>query len=86
MTLPYFLTRNTWVRSARRDIASICISLCSSTMKGYTSEMLHNEYPTLSLDLIHKVLALYFENKAEVDAYVAEAESTIEQDLHRLST
>ena len=47
--------------------------------EGHTSEMLQNEYPTLPLDLIHKVLAFYFENQAEVDAYVAEVESTIKE-------
>jgi uncharacterized protein (DUF433 family) len=39
--------------------------------EGHTSEMLHDEYPTLPLSLSHKVLAFYFENKAEVDAYLA---------------
>jgi uncharacterized protein (DUF433 family) len=47
--------------------------------EGHTSEMLHDEYPTLPLDLIHDVLDFYSENKAEVDAYVAEVESKIEQ-------
>ena len=47
--------------------------------EGHTYEMLHDEYPTLPLDLIHKVLAFYVENKVEVDAYVAEVELKIEQ-------
>ncbi len=49
--------------------------------EGHTSEMLHDEYPTLPPALIHEVLTFYVENKAEVDAYVAEVESNIEQ-LH----
>jgi uncharacterized protein (DUF433 family) len=38
---------------------------------GYSPERLHEEFPTLPLELINKVLAFYRENKAEVDAYVA---------------
>jgi hypothetical protein len=41
--------------------------------------MLHDEYPTLPLALINRVLAFFVENQAEVDAYVAEAESRIKQ-------
>ena len=39
--------------------------------EGYSPEMLLGEYPTLPLALIHKVIAFYLENRAEVDAYVA---------------
>src|SRR5262245_34475575 len=39
--------------------------------EGYSAEMLAEEYPTLSLALIHKVIAFYLENQAEVDAYMA---------------
>jgi uncharacterized protein (DUF433 family) len=38
---------------------------------GYTPEMLHEEFPTLSRELIQRVLAFYQDNKAEVDEYVA---------------
>ena len=39
---------------------------------GYSPEMLAGQYPSLSLALIHKTIALYLENRAEIDAYVAE--------------
>jgi uncharacterized protein (DUF433 family) len=39
--------------------------------EGYSPEMLVCQYPTLTLALIHKVIAFYLENRAEVDAYVA---------------
>ncbi|MGO9468968.1 MAG: hypothetical protein ACLQIB_42695 [Isosphaeraceae bacterium] len=45
--------------------------------EGYTAEMLHNEYPTLPLELIHDVIAFYLEHEADVDAYVAEVEAKI---------
>jgi uncharacterized protein (DUF433 family) len=47
--------------------------------EGYTPEMLHEELPTLSLELIHKVLAFYHANQAEVDAYVADYRAELER-------
>lgn len=44
---------------------------------GYSPEMLAEEYPTLSLALIHKVIAFYLENQREVDAYAAEHDAEI---------
>jgi uncharacterized protein (DUF433 family) len=43
----------------------------------YTPEMLLDYYPTLSLALIHKVIAFYLENQAEVDAYVKTSQEAI---------
>lgn len=40
--------------------------------EGYSPEMLWEEFPTLSLAVIYKVIGFYLENIAEVDAYVAE--------------
>ncbi len=37
--------------------------------EGYSAEALLDEFPTLSLALIHKTLAFYLENRSEVDAY-----------------
>jgi hypothetical protein len=36
------------------------------------------EFPTLSLALIHKTIAFYLENRAETDAYVARCRDEIE--------
>lgn len=47
--------------------------------EGYSPEMLACDYPTLSLPLIHKVIAFYLEHRAEVDRYVAENEAEIER-------
>jgi uncharacterized protein (DUF433 family) len=40
-------------------------------LEGYSPEMLVYQYPTVPLALIHKVIAYYLENRAEVDSYVA---------------
>jgi uncharacterized protein (DUF433 family) len=40
--------------------------------EGYSPEMLLGQYPSLPLPLIHRVIAFYLENRAEVDAYVAD--------------
>ncbi len=50
---------------------------------GYTAEMLHEQFPTLSVDLIEKVLAFARENQAEVNAYVTRCQEEID---HQLAT
>jgi uncharacterized protein (DUF433 family) len=47
--------------------------------EGYSAEMLAEEYPTLSLALLHKTIAFYLENQADVDAYVARCRDEIDQ-------
>jgi uncharacterized protein (DUF433 family) len=39
--------------------------------EGFSAEMLADEYPTLPLSLVHKVIAFYLENRVEVDSYIA---------------
>jgi uncharacterized protein (DUF433 family) len=39
--------------------------------EGESAEMLASRYPTLSLALVHKVIAFYLDHRAEVDEYVA---------------
>ena len=46
---------------------------------GYSAEMLICQYPTLSLALIHKVIAFYLDNQADVDAYVADCQQSLQQ-------
>src|SRR6266403_373117 len=38
--------------------------------EGFSPEMLAGQYPTLPLALVHKVIAFYLENQAEVNDYV----------------
>jgi uncharacterized protein (DUF433 family) len=47
--------------------------------EGYSAEMLAEEFPTLPLALIHKVIAFYLEHREEVDAYVAGSREEIER-------
>ena len=39
--------------------------------EGESAEMLASRYPTLPLSLVHKVIAFYLDNQADVDAYVS---------------
>jgi uncharacterized protein (DUF433 family) len=45
--------------------------------EGYSPEMLVCQYPTLPLALVHKVIAFYLENRAEVDGYVAACQAEL---------
>ena len=47
--------------------------------EGLAPEMLHEEYPTLPLELIQKVLEFYRQNNAEVDTYVANYRAELER-------
>ena len=47
----------------------------------YTPEMLHDHFPTVPLALIHKVLAFYLENAADVDSYVEQSRIALERQL-----
>lgn len=47
--------------------------------EGHTVEMLHEQFPTLSLDHIEKVLAFARENQAEVDAYVKQYQEDLDR-------
>jgi uncharacterized protein (DUF433 family) len=47
--------------------------------EGYSPEGLLEAFPTLSLALIHKIIAFYLENRADVDAYVATCDAEMER-------
>lgn len=46
---------------------------------GFSPEMLAEQFPTLSLALIHKVIACYLENRVEVDTYVASVRGELDR-------
>jgi len=79
MTLPDFLTQDEggWVSLAGHRIG--LAHLVEYYNEGYSPEMLWDEYPALSLALIHKVIAFYLENRDEVDAYIAQCQEEIER-------
>jgi uncharacterized protein (DUF433 family) len=39
---------------------------------GHSPEMIVANYPTLSLSLVHKTIAFYLDHATEVDAYIAD--------------
>jgi uncharacterized protein (DUF433 family) len=71
MTIPEFLsgeaTAEIRLTGHRIGLYHIVHDYCD----GYSPEMLACQYPTLPLALIHKTIAFYLENQAEIDAYVA---------------
>ena len=47
--------------------------------QGYSAEMLQEAFPTVPLAVIHKILAYYLENQADVDASLAADDSEMEK-------
>src|ERR1700680_298568 len=46
--------------------------------EGFSPEMLVCQYPTLPLALVHKVIAFYLENRAEVDSYIRKSRESLD--------
>src|SRR5689334_8589671 len=46
---------------------------------GYSAEMLAMEYPSVTLPIIHKFIAFYLENAAEIDALAKSEEDEIDR-------
>lgn len=79
MTLPDFLAQDVHgdIRLTNHRIG--LYHVIEHYQEGYSPEMLAEEFPTLPLALIHRVLAFYLENRDEVDAYVAAYRSELER-------
>lgn len=79
MQLPHFLVQDPHgsIRLTGHRIGLEHLVYCYN--QGSSPETLVDQFPTLSLALIHKVIGFYLENQAEVDAYVARCQSEIEQ-------
>ena len=67
MTLPDFLRANEFGEISLTGHRVGLYHVVSDYNQGYSPEMLAAAYPSLSLALIHKVLAFYLENQADVD-------------------
>src|SRR5262245_2055180 len=79
MTLPDFLTEwpgNEIVLTGHR-IGIYTIIRCYR--EGYTAAQMAEEFPTLPLELIEKVLAFYLANRPEWDRYADEYRAEIER-------
>ena len=71
MNLPDFLIDHSdgEIRFTGHRISLYDVANCYQ--KGYSPEMIREEFPTIPLALIHKVIAFCLENQKEVDAYVS---------------
>ena len=79
MTLPDFLTEHPG-REIRLTGHRIGIfHVVKYYNEGYSPEMLVEQFPTLELALIHKVIAYYLENRTLVDAYVADYDGELQE-------
>jgi uncharacterized protein (DUF433 family) len=52
--------------------------------EGYSAEMLAEEFDTLTLAMIHKLIAFYLENQEEVDVYMAGHDREMKRQMSRL--
>ncbi len=70
MDLPDFLTESEGeIRIAGHRLE--LEHLVDAYNNGDSAEMLASRFPTLSLSLVHRVIAFYLDHQDEVDAYVA---------------
>ena len=46
--------------------------------EGYSAEMLCEQYPSLSLALVHKTIAFYWERQSEVEDYLSRIRADLE--------
>ena len=79
LELPDFLMRNRHgeIRLTGHRIG--LLHLVDRYNQGFSPEAILCDYPSLSLALIHKVIAFYLENQAEVDAYVSHTRADIDR-------
>ena len=78
MTLPDFLRSDEYGEIFLTGHRVTLYHVIKDYREGYSAEMLAAAYPTLSLALVHKVIAFYLENQEEVDRYVEETRAEIE--------
>jgi uncharacterized protein (DUF433 family) len=79
MTLPDFLTQDAdgEIRLAGHRIGLYTLARCYR--EGRSAEEIADEFPSLSLELVRKVLAFCGENQAEVDAYTDQYRADLEK-------
>jgi uncharacterized protein (DUF433 family) len=79
LNLPDYLTQDTAGHIYVTDHRVGLQDLMYYYNEGYSPEALQEAFPTLSLALIHRVIAFYLDNRAEVDAYVVTCEAEMER-------
>lgn len=79
MTLPEFLTRDAYgsiqVRAHRIGLEH----LIGEYNEGASAEEIAEEYPSLSLSLVHRIISFYLDNRTDVDRYIAECRAECER-------
>src|SRR5947209_15590836 len=70
MSLPDYLTRDPdgEIRLTGHRIGLYTVARCYR--EGRSAEQIAEEFPSLPLSLVYKVLAFYLDNRQDVDAYV----------------
>jgi uncharacterized protein (DUF433 family) len=79
MDLPEFLTRHEKGEIRLTGHRIDLFHVISHYNEGYSAERLLDQYPTLNLPLIQKVIAFYRDNPADVDAYLADVQTRIDR-------
>ncbi len=79
MTLPEFLTEDPYGEICLTGHRIGLYDVIFHYREGFSPERSHEEYPTLPLEIIRKVLNFYRENQAEADAYVARCQAEIDR-------
>ncbi len=79
MNLPDFLTRESTgeIRLTGHRIG--LYHVVHYYNDGYSAEMLIGQFPDVPLSLIHKLIAFFLENRAEVDAYVVSCREELDR-------
>lgn len=49
--------------------------------EGYSPEMVWETYPSLSLAVIYRCIAIYLENRLEVDGYMAQRDTEVQRQI-----
>lgn len=79
MTLPDFLRADEYGEIFLAGHRVTLHHLIKDYQDGDSAEALAAAYPTLSLALIHKVIAFYLENQADVERNMTETQAEIER-------
>jgi uncharacterized protein (DUF433 family) len=79
MPLPEFLTRQADGEITLTGHRIGLYHIVHYYREGFSPEMLACQFPTVPLPLIHKVIAYYLENCADVDAYVTSCREELDR-------
>jgi uncharacterized protein (DUF433 family) len=79
MILPDFLTLHKYGEISLTGHRIGLFTVVRDYQEGSSAEQIAEEYPTLSLELIQKVLDFYQANRKEVDEYVTSYQAEIDR-------